>query len=125
MLVDAMMMVQHVDGVVYVVMSDFAKRSFIFRGMEELTTNGVEVLGCILNGGKSRSQGYGYYGYYGRYSGYNSSKTKKITIAKKALVSRVRLLAKTQTPSVSRWPSLAFSSMSTAKRALAKTVLSS
>ena len=78
MLVDAMMMVQHVDGVVYVVMSDFAKRSFIFRGMEELTTNGVEVLGCILNGGKSRSQGYGYYGYYGRYNGY-SSKTQKNT----------------------------------------------
>ena len=62
MLVDAMIMVPHVDGVVYVVMSDFAKRSFIFRGMEELTSNGVEVLGCILNGGKTRSRGYGYYG---------------------------------------------------------------
>ena len=62
MLVDAMIMVQHVDGVVYVVMSDFAKRSFIFRGMEELTSNGVEVLGCILNGGKTRTRGYGYYG---------------------------------------------------------------
>ncbi len=60
-LVDAMIMVQHVDGVVYVVMSDFAKRSFIFRGMEELTSNGVEVLGCILNGAKTRSKGYGYY----------------------------------------------------------------
>ena len=62
MLVDAMIMVQHVDGVVYVVMSDFAKRSFIFRGMEELTSNGVDVLGCILNGGKTRTRGYGYYG---------------------------------------------------------------
>ena len=74
MLVDAMMMVQHVDGVVYVVMSDFAKRKFIYRGMEELTSNGVEVLGCILNGGKSRARGYGYYGYYGKnnYSPKNS-----------------------------------------------------
>lgn len=62
MLVDAMIMVQHVDGVVYVVMSDFAKRSFIYRGMEELTSNGVEVLGCVLNGGKTRTRGYGYYG---------------------------------------------------------------
>lgn len=62
MLVDAMIMVPHVDGVVYVVMSDFAKRSFIYRGMEELTSNGVEVLGCILNGGKTRTRGYGYYG---------------------------------------------------------------
>ncbi len=62
MLVDAMIMVQHVDGVVYVVMSDFAKRSFIYRGMEELASNGVEVLGCVLNGGKTRTRGYGYYG---------------------------------------------------------------
>ena len=62
MLVDAMIMVQHVDGVVYVVMSDFAKRSFIYRGMEERASNGVEVLGCVLNGGKTRTRGYGYYG---------------------------------------------------------------
>ncbi|MBR4549604.1 MAG: formate--tetrahydrofolate ligase [Oscillospiraceae bacterium] len=74
MLVDAMIMVQHVDGVVYVVMSDFAKRSFIFRGMDELTSNGVEVLGCILNGGKTRSKGYGYYGSKGY--GYYSTGTK-------------------------------------------------
>ena len=80
MLVDAMILVRHVDGVVYVVMSDFAKRSFIFKGMEELTANGVDVLGCILNGGNSRSHSYGYYGYkysgykYGGYSGYNTPK---------------------------------------------------
>ncbi len=78
MLVDAMMMVQHVDGVVYVVMSDFAKRNFIFRGMEELTSNGVEVLGCVLNGGKTRTRGYGYYGYYG-YNKSGSTGTKQNT----------------------------------------------
>ena len=75
MLVDAMIMVQHVDGVVYVVMSDFAKRSFIFRGMEELTSNGVEVLGCILNGGKTRTRGYGYYGS----KSYSPAKSEKNT----------------------------------------------
>ena len=73
-LVDAMIMVPHVDGVVYVVMSDFAKRSFIYRGMEELTSNGVEVLGCVLNGGNTRSKGYGYYSSKGY--GYYSPKAK-------------------------------------------------
>ena len=61
-LVDAMILVKHVDGVAYVVMSDFAKRSFIMKGMEELTMNGVPVLGSILNAGKTRTKGYGYYG---------------------------------------------------------------
>lgn len=72
MLVDATIMMPYVDGVVYVVMSDFAKRSFIFRGMEELTSNGVDVLGCILNGGNTSSKGYGYYGY--KYGGYYGAK---------------------------------------------------
>ncbi len=72
MLVDATIMAPYVDGVVYVVMSDFAKRSFIFRGMEELTSNGVEVLGCVLNGGNTSSKGYGYYGY--KYGGYYGAK---------------------------------------------------
>ena len=71
MLVDATIMMPYVDGVVYVVMCDFAKRSFIFRGMEELTSNGVEVLGCILNGGNTNAKGYGY-GYYGSKGGYGS-----------------------------------------------------
>ena len=71
MLVDAMIMAPFVDGVAYVVMSDFARRSFIFRGMEELTSNGVDVFGCILNGGDVSSRGYGYYGYKYGYYGYN------------------------------------------------------
>lgn len=76
MLVDAMILVRHVDGVVYVVMSDFARRSYILRGMEELSTSGAEVLGCILNGGHAHAKGYGYYGYkYGsyKYSDYKSA----------------------------------------------------
>lgn len=68
MLVDATLLARHVDGVVYVVMSDFAKRRFIYKGMEELSNNGVPIFGCILNGGKTRSSGYGYYGYRKNYS---------------------------------------------------------
>ena len=72
MLVDATLLSRHVDGVAYVVMSDFAKRRFIYKGMEELSNNGVPIFGCILNGGKKHSgRGYGY-GYYGYGYGYGS-----------------------------------------------------
>lgn len=81
MLVDAMMLVRYVDAVAYVVMSDFARRRYIFEGVEELSTAGAPIVGCILNGGSTRGGRYGYYGYgyygyrgkygYGRY-GYGS-----------------------------------------------------
>lgn len=74
MLVDAMMLVRHVDAIAYVVMSDFARRRYILQGVEELTNTGAPIVGCILNGGKTRGGRYGYYGYYsyrGKY-GYGS-----------------------------------------------------
>lgn len=64
-LVDAMMLVRYVDGVAYVIMSDFARRRYIFEGVEELTSLGAPIVGCILNGGRTRGGRYGYYGYYG------------------------------------------------------------
>ena len=65
LLVDAMMLVRHVDGIAYVVMRDYARRRFIFDGVEELSTGGTPIVGCILNGGRVHSGKYGYYGYYG------------------------------------------------------------
>lgn len=70
MLVDAMFLARHADGVVYVVMNDYAKRRFIFKGIEELQENSVSVLGCILNGAHGRTGRYGYYGHYGSYGRY-------------------------------------------------------
>ena len=95
MLVDAMMLVRHVDAVAYVIMSDFARRRYIFEGVEELTTAGAPIVGCILNGGRTRGGRYGYYGYgrygYGKYGygsyGYSSksyTSEKKASSAKKA-----------------------------------------
>ncbi len=74
MLVDAMMLVRYVDAVAYVVMSDYARRRYIFEGVEELTASGAPIVGCILNGGRTRGGRYGYYGYYSYRSkyGYNS-----------------------------------------------------
>ena len=71
MLVDAMMLVRHVDAVAYVIMSDYARRRYIFEGVEELTTASASIVGCILNGGRTRGGRYGYYGYRGKY-GYGS-----------------------------------------------------
>ena len=64
MLVDAMMLVRHVDAIAYVVMSDYARRRYIFEGVEELSSSGAPIVGCILNGGRARGGRYGYYGYY-------------------------------------------------------------
>ena len=66
-LVDAMILVKHVDAVAYVIMSDYARRRYIYDGIEELTSSGANVAGCILNGGATHSGRYGYYGSYGRY----------------------------------------------------------
>jgi capsular exopolysaccharide synthesis family protein len=78
-LVDAMMLVRHVDAVAYVIMSDFARRRYIIQGVEELSNSDAPIVGCILNGGSTHSGGYyGYkygYGYrYGYGSRYSSSR---------------------------------------------------
>ena len=69
-LVDAMMLVKHVDGVAYVVMNDYARRRYVVNGIEELASTGVNITGFILNGGKTSSGRYGYYGRYGSKYGY-------------------------------------------------------
>ncbi len=66
-LVDAMMLIKQVDGIAYVVMSDFARRRFIIKGIEEIVETGAPLTGCILNGGRTSSSKYGYYGHYGHY----------------------------------------------------------
>lgn len=84
-LVDAMILVNYVDAVAYVVMNDFARRRYIFNGVEELMAGDAPIVGCILNGGRVRSGSYGYYGYKSRYGygyGYGSSGTKKMPEAR-------------------------------------------
>ena len=82
-LVDAMILINYVDAVAYVVMSDFARRRFIFNGVEELMAGDAPIVGCILNGGRTRSGSYGYYGYKSRY-GYSSYSEQEKTPAPKA-----------------------------------------
>ncbi|MBR2727574.1 MAG: polysaccharide biosynthesis tyrosine autokinase [Solobacterium sp.] len=69
MLVDAMLVSKYVDEALYVIMCDYAKKSVVVNGIQELSAAGVEIGGFILNGGKSGSGTYGYhsYGYNSRY----------------------------------------------------------
>lgn len=55
MLVDAMILVKYVKSAIYVVMSDYARRQYILKGVEELNEAGIDIAGCILNGGKESS----------------------------------------------------------------------
>ncbi|MBQ1467160.1 MAG: polysaccharide biosynthesis tyrosine autokinase [Solobacterium sp.] len=67
MLVDAMLVSKYVDEALYVIMCDYAKKSVVVSGIQELSDAGVEIGGFILNGGKSSAASYGYHSY-----GYNS-----------------------------------------------------
>lgn len=75
-LVDAMMLLRHVDAVAYVVMAEYALRRYIFGGVEELVNGGANIIGCILNGGRTKSSARGYYSYRSsyRYGSYGYSK---------------------------------------------------
>ena len=74
MLADAEMAVDYADLAVYVVLCDYARSTYIQKGIRELSETGIEIGGIILNAGKeSSSSGYGYgygYGSYGKKSYY-------------------------------------------------------
>ena len=76
MLADAMILTRHVDGVVYVVSSDFAKRRVIYKGMEELQDSGIQIYGSVLNGVSAGTGKYGY-GYYGYKAAHYYTETEK------------------------------------------------
>ncbi len=68
-LVDAMLVAKYADEALYVIMADYARRSVVVDGMQELKNTGIEIGGFILNGGKESTGGYGrgYYGYKSHY----------------------------------------------------------
>lgn len=63
MLADAEMAVPYADLAVYVVLCDYARTTYIQKGIRELSETGVEIAGIVLNAGKeSSSSGYSSYG---------------------------------------------------------------
>ncbi|MBQ1477992.1 MAG: polysaccharide biosynthesis tyrosine autokinase [Erysipelotrichaceae bacterium] len=69
-LVDALLVAKYADEALYVIMADYARRSVVVGGMQELKNTGIEIGGFILNGSKGSIGGYyghSYYGYKSRY----------------------------------------------------------
>ena len=79
MLVDAVLVSKYADEAIYVIMADYARKSVVVDGMQELKSSGTEIGGFILNGGKESSSGYGshYYGYKNHYYGYSEKNSEE------------------------------------------------
>ena len=79
---DSLALSRAVDGCIYVVRSDYARRSVILDGFSQMADYGCRIIGTVLNASASDGNGYGYgsskykvskySGYYG--SPYSSKK---------------------------------------------------
>lgn len=71
---DSMALGKYVDGCVYVVRRDQARRRLILDGFTMMAEHGCRILGTVLNGDTEGGTGYGSrygrYGKYGRYGNY-------------------------------------------------------
>ncbi|MBQ4045387.1 MAG: polysaccharide biosynthesis tyrosine autokinase, partial [Lachnospiraceae bacterium] len=65
---DSIAVAKYVDGCVYVVRRDYARRSMVMDGFATVSENGCRILGTILNRSEAGSTGYG--GGYYRYGKY-------------------------------------------------------
>lgn len=65
---DSIAVAKYVDGCVYVVRRDFARRSTVMEGFATVSENGCRILGTVLNRSETGSTGYGGgYHHYGKY----------------------------------------------------------
>ncbi|MBQ8187444.1 MAG: polysaccharide biosynthesis tyrosine autokinase [Clostridia bacterium] len=72
---DPSIVAQAVDAALFVINHDTIRTSRIVYALDTLTSAGVPILGCILNGLDRGFSGYGNYGYrYGRYGRYGYGK---------------------------------------------------
>ena len=68
-LTDTAVLAQAADAALFVVKQDYANRSAIMEGIEQLAESKIYIAGCILNGAQAGIGGYGYknYRYYSKY----------------------------------------------------------
>lgn len=73
-LTDTAVLAQAADAALFVVKQDYANRSAIMEGIEQLAESKIYISGCILNGAQAGIGGYGYknYRYYSKYGNYIS-----------------------------------------------------
>lgn len=68
---DSMALGKYVDGCIYVVRRDHARRRLILEGFAQTAEHGCRILGTILNDDAEGGTGYGSrYGHYGKYGSY-------------------------------------------------------
>lgn len=69
-LTDTAVLAQAADAALFVVKQDYASRSAIIEGIEQLAESKIYISGCILNGAQAGIGGYGYknYRYYSKYA---------------------------------------------------------
>ncbi|MDY2626721.1 MAG: polysaccharide biosynthesis tyrosine autokinase [Lachnospiraceae bacterium] len=90
---DSIALGKYMDGCIYVVRRDQARRHLVMDGFAQIAENGCRILGTVLNDdinagaaygnhyGKYGSSGkygrYGKYGYYGKYGSYGEKESRK------------------------------------------------
>jgi succinoglycan biosynthesis transport protein ExoP len=70
---DALALIPHVDGVLFVADSEKTPRGAVAHSREQLEQVGATVIGSVLNNiDPSKAKAYRYYGYYGHYGAYGA-----------------------------------------------------
>lgn len=71
-LTDTAVLAEMADAALFVVKQDYANRSAILEGIDQLAESKIYISGCILNGAQAGIGGYGYrqYRYYNKYGDY-------------------------------------------------------
>ena len=71
-LTDTAVLAEAADAALFVVKQDYANRSSILEGIDQLAESKIYISGCILNGAQAGIGGYGYrqYRYYNKYGDY-------------------------------------------------------
>ena len=80
-LTDTAVLAEAADAALFVVKQDYANRSSILEGIDQLAESKIYISGCILNGAQAGIGGYGYknYRYYSKYGNYRAGSHYKNT----------------------------------------------
>jgi polysaccharide biosynthesis transport protein len=69
---DVLLVGQHVDGVIFSVLSDVSRFPNVYTAYERLAGLGIRILGAVVNGVRQSRSGYAYQYYYSKH--YNNSR---------------------------------------------------
>ncbi len=70
---DALLIAQHVDGVLFSILRDVSRFPKVYAAYQRLASLGTRILGAVVNGTRSESYGSDYYYYAGRVAATDSA----------------------------------------------------